>query len=67
MVPDIDIWRSAAYLIKKRDDAELYAVLRADELLAAGHTEGNIAWTRRSEIFGSAPPSLYPVSLYVVL
>lgn len=46
MVADIDIWRTATYLINNRDDAEMYAALRADELLVAGDTEGNIVWTR---------------------
>jgi hypothetical protein len=46
MLADIDIWRTATYLIKNRDDAEMYAALRADELLAAGDTEGCRVWTR---------------------
>ena len=43
---DIDIWRTATYLIKNREEPELYAALRADELLATGDTEGNIVWMR---------------------
>ena len=31
---------------KHRDDAEMYAALRADELLAAGDTDGNRVWIR---------------------
>jgi hypothetical protein len=46
MVADIDIWRTATYLIKNRDDPEIYAALRADELLAAGDTDGNRVWIR---------------------
>jgi hypothetical protein len=46
MVADIDIWRTATYLVKNRDDAEMHAALRADELLAVGDTEGHIVWTR---------------------
>jgi hypothetical protein len=43
---DIDIWRTDTYLIKNRDHAEMYAALRADELLAAGYTDGNRVWIR---------------------
>ena len=46
MVAHIDIWRTATYLIKNRDDPEMYAALRADELLAAGDTDGNRVWIR---------------------
>jgi hypothetical protein len=46
MVADIDIWRTARLLMQQRDDPEFYAAQRADELLAAGDTEGCRVWTR---------------------
>jgi hypothetical protein len=43
---DIDIWRTASYLIKNRDDPVFYAAQRADESLAAGDLDGRRVWTR---------------------
>lgn len=42
---DIDIWRSAALLIRQHgEDAAIVAAQRADELLAEGATEGFRTW-----------------------
>ena len=44
---DIDVWRSAALLIRQHgEDAALVAAKRADELLAEGATEGFRSWQR---------------------
>jgi len=46
-VPDLDIWRAAHLLIKRHgSDAAIVAAQRADELLAAGDVEGQLAWKR---------------------
>jgi Family of unknown function (DUF6961) len=45
MIPDIDIWRAAALMIKHYGDtADLEAATRADQLLAEGDTEGQRIW-----------------------
>ena len=48
MIPDLDIYRSAHLLIKQRGtlEAEIEAVQRADELLAAGDMDGRGVWLR---------------------
>ena len=47
MIPDIDIWRAAALMIKHYGDtADLEAAGRADQLLAEGDTEGQRVWMR---------------------
>jgi hypothetical protein len=47
MIPDIDIWRAAALMIKQYGDtADLEAAGRADQLLAEGDTEGQREWMR---------------------
>lgn len=43
MIPDIDIWRSENVMIKRYGEtAALEASMRADDLLEAGDTEGDI-------------------------
>jgi hypothetical protein len=47
MIPDIDIWRPAALMIKHYGDtADVEAVAKADALLAEGDTEGQRVWMR---------------------
>lgn len=47
MTSDIDIWRSANFLIKQRGaDVAIVAAQRADELTANGDVEGQIVWKR---------------------
>ncbi|MEQ9111210.1 MAG: hypothetical protein RIF37_00535 [Rhodospirillaceae bacterium] len=47
MTSDIDIYRTAAVILKEHgDDAEMYAMLRADELLDAGDVEGQITFLK---------------------
>ena len=44
---EIDVWRSAALLIKQHgEDAAIVAAQRADALLAEGATEGFRTWQR---------------------
>ena len=45
-VEDIDIWRTARLIQRQRDQPEMYAGMRADELLAAGDPEGCRVWQR---------------------
>ncbi len=46
-VDDIDIFRSAAVLIKEHgDDAELVAIKRATKMLDAGDVDGYAVWKR---------------------
>jgi hypothetical protein len=59
MVDDPDIWRAANLLIERHGaDAALAAARRADELLAAGDTEGCAIWNRLSAASSSAPCSM---------
>jgi hypothetical protein len=45
MIPDIDIWRSAALMIKGYGDtADIEAAAKADALLAKGDIEGQRVW-----------------------
>jgi hypothetical protein len=47
MVPDIDIWRAAALLIKQHgQDAEIVAAHRVDELAEREDHEGRAVWLR---------------------
>ena len=44
---EIDVWRSAALLIRQHgEDAAIVAAQRADALLAEGATEGFRTWQR---------------------
>jgi hypothetical protein len=46
MIPDLDIWRAANLLIREhRDDAEIVAARRADEMLDRGDHEGQLVWS----------------------
>ncbi len=46
-IADPDIWRAANSLIRRHgDDAPIHAAQRADELMAAGDTEGWSVWKR---------------------
>jgi len=38
-----DIWRAAQLLIKQRDDHELFAAGRVDDMMAHGDVAGNAA------------------------
>ncbi|MGH6670431.1 MAG: hypothetical protein ACRECV_00465 [Xanthobacteraceae bacterium] len=47
MISDLDLWRAADILIKRYGtDAPIIAAQRADEMLAAGDTEGQLVWKR---------------------
>jgi hypothetical protein len=47
MIPDIDIWRAAALMIKHYGDtADIEAAARADEFLAKGEPYGRRVWMR---------------------
>ena len=47
MIPDIDIWRTAALMIKHYGDtAGIEAAARADEYLAKGEMDGQRVWMR---------------------
>ena len=47
MVSDLDIYRSAKFLIDQQgEDAAIEAAMRADKLLAAGNMDGKRAWVR---------------------
>ena len=47
MIPDIDIWRTAALMIKHYGDtADLEAAAKADEFLAKGELDGQRTWMR---------------------
>lgn len=47
MIPDIDIWRAAALMIKHYGDtADIEAATRADEYLAKGELYGQRVWMR---------------------
>ncbi len=45
MIPDRDIYRAAAVLIKRYgEDAPIQAAMRADELLDEGDLDGQAVW-----------------------
>lgn len=45
MLPEIEIWRAAAAMIKRYGtEAGLEAAKRADQMLAAGDVEGSATW-----------------------
>ncbi len=47
VMEEIDIWRSATQQIRMHgEDAAIRSAMRADELLAAGDTEGFRVWQR---------------------
>jgi hypothetical protein len=47
MIPDIDIWRCAALMIKRYGDtADIEAAARADEYEAKGERDGQRVWLR---------------------
>ena len=47
MIPDLDIWRTAAIMIKHYGDtADIEATARADEYLAKGELDGQRVWIR---------------------
>ena len=47
MIEEIDIWRSAALLVKHHgDEAPVHAAMRAEELLDAGDIDGQRVWLR---------------------
>ena len=47
MVSDLDIWRTAAVVVKEHgEDASTYAAMRADALMEAGDMEGRAVWLR---------------------
>ena len=47
MIPDRDIWRAANLLIREhKDDAEVVAARRADEMLERADHEGQLVWLR---------------------
>ena len=44
---DPDIWRAANLLIRQHgEESPIHAAQRADELMAAGDTEGWLVWNR---------------------
>jgi len=47
MIPDLDIYRSAAVTIKQHgEDAPIHAAMRADGMLEEGDLEGYGVWKR---------------------
>ncbi len=47
MIPDLDIYRSAALLVKHHgQDAPTHAAMRADATLKAGDLDGYAMWKR---------------------
>lgn len=47
MIPDLDIWRAAALMIKHYGDtADIEAAARADEYQAKGELDGQRVWLR---------------------
>ena len=50
MIPDIDIWRCAALMIKQYgDNAAIEAAGRADEYREKGELDGERVWVRITE------------------
>lgn len=47
MIPEIDIWRAAALMVKRYGEQALEeSAVRADELTSAGDDDGAAAWRR---------------------
>ncbi len=47
MLPDIDIFRSAAAFIKQHgDEASIHAAMKADAMLERGDMDGRSVWLR---------------------
>ena len=47
MIPDRDIWRAANLLIRQhKEDAEIVAARRADEMFERGERDGQLVWLR---------------------
>ena len=47
MTSDLDIYRTAAIVVKEQgEDAATHAAMRADELMEAGDMEGRSTWLR---------------------
>ncbi len=47
MILDIDIWRSARFLVKQHgEDAPIYAAMRADAMLDKGDLDGYVVFKR---------------------
>jgi hypothetical protein len=47
MIPDLNIWRCAALMVKHYGDtADIEAASRADEYLAKGELDGQRVWLR---------------------
>ena len=47
MTTDLDIYRTAALMVKEHgDDAPIHVAMRADELLDAGDMDGRGVWLR---------------------
>ena len=47
MIPDLDIYRSANLLVKRRgEDAPIEAAMRADAMLEKGDLDGYAVWKR---------------------
>ena len=47
MTTDLDIYRTAAFVVNKHgDDAATHAAMRADELMEAGDMDGRAVWLR---------------------
>jgi hypothetical protein len=40
----LDIWRAAQLLIRQRDDPELFATQRVDDMIEAGDARGEALW-----------------------
>ena len=60
MIPDLDIYRSAAVLVKQHgQDAPIHAAMRADAMLEEGDLGGFAVWRRVlravEELQGTAP------------
>jgi hypothetical protein len=47
VIPEIDIWRAAALMLKRYGEQALEeSALRADELMSAGDDDGAASWRR---------------------
>ncbi len=62
MTPNLDIYRSAAVLVKRHgQDAPIHAAMRADAMLEKGDLDGGAVWKRIlkavEELQGAAPKS----------
>jgi hypothetical protein len=55
MIPEIDIWRAAQFMLKRYGDkAAGESAARADELAAAGDEGGAATWRRITNAVGSS-------------